>query len=584
MFDQTSVMAGPASKKTRQIAEQYNAARATCARTSNGINDAAATGTTGELLGAGAPSYADVSATDRLPDEILAEIFALRAKDCRKHGPISARFQWLAVTEVSRRWRGIALGQATLWASAVMLCNNVRWLRKWLRRSKAAPLEVFIHDYENSVLSLSPRILRALESSASHIKSLQLILTMALVESVEDSPILEVPILDTLHLRSQMDAHDEPESFWILSGAPMASLKELVLERIPSTLYRSFLRPTLTRLSIKFGAMSVVDCIETLAYLPSLEMIALIDCFSTMDVPPPPHRIQMPCLGRLYIGLGYEDNVTGAIFLNHLSLPSACCIHLQVPNGNDCVDLFAAVQAKLSRTHLETCTFLFSGDWLVVDLWPDSTGFDKWPIGFRSEEHEDLRSITADTTHPQLHLDLAFPPRQTPQALADSLPSYLDFLPSDLSTVETLRLIAHDVHEAYDMCLRTILDTFSHIHILDCDHSDVDDILRYLAQPAAPNLPLPNLLRLVLREVYWHPHGIEDVPLYMGVRTPAAAIEAMLAARRQMEIPLKSLIIDRPRNFYEEDMKWFDDMSLRVDVTDPVEIECRLETSAVFVP
>lgn len=518
-------------------------------------------GTTQELLPIRGTRTTDVSYIARLPDEILVEIFTVLAHDCRNARSIPGRFQWLVITQVSRHWIIIALAHATLWASDVMLSDNLRRVQAWLRRSKAAPLEISTPDYDDASLSVSPEVLKTLQPSAHRIKSLRLVFTMALVRSLTDSPLLDLPILEKLHLKLRNTGeHGDPEGFWILSEAPMPSLKELVLEWIPPSLFRAFCRSTLTRLFFKFCAISARDCLDILAALPSLEVVAMLGSVHMfcMDAPSPIRAVQMPHMRKIYIEEN-EDYAAVALLLDHLRLSSTCCMHLCIDVSENFSILSSAVRAKLSGTQLDSCTIYFSRKSLVLDLWSGSAGFR--PGGY----HEHPLSITSDDPQPVLHLEIALLNVGCPNALQARLSSSLDFLPSNLSTVKALSWITPDLSKGDDRYTRFILRKFDHIRTLHHTHSDPCGALYYLTYPLSRRpytVPLPRLQHLILHDVEWHRHGSRCDPPYEG-DAPVEAIEDMLEARYyKMGVPLQSLVIDNPRNFNEkEDMQWFHDMA-----------------------
>ncbi|OCH93820.1 hypothetical protein OBBRIDRAFT_710529, partial [Obba rivulosa] len=94
------------------------------------------------------------SPVSRLPTELLAKIFILRARDTtdrdldalyrKKYGLALAgaekRYTWIRVAQVCRHWRAVALNCPRLWNHIYV--TSPKWMETLLPRTLEAPLSV----------------------------------------------------------------------------------------------------------------------------------------------------------------------------------------------------------------------------------------------------------------------------------------------------------------------------------------------------------------------------------------------------------------------------------------------------------
>ncbi|TFK64145.1 hypothetical protein BDN72DRAFT_846855 [Pluteus cervinus] len=95
-----------------------------------------------------------------LPPEVLSRVFLLVRDFAFERAPPARRIlDWLQVTQVSQRWRQIAIDYSSLWTE-LSGCNE-HLLQLFLSRSRVSPLSLFVHVYRQRT-PLCPLVLQYL--------------------------------------------------------------------------------------------------------------------------------------------------------------------------------------------------------------------------------------------------------------------------------------------------------------------------------------------------------------------------------------------------------------------------------------
>ncbi|KZS88404.1 hypothetical protein SISNIDRAFT_265215 [Sistotremastrum niveocremeum HHB9708] len=107
---------------------------------------------------------------NRLPDELLSEIFLWNVEAC------SEPSEWMPIMRVCKRWRRIAQNTPRLWGTV-----NIRWPRKilhqFLHHHRNAPLHVSIRDDVKWSMDAMTRFsfrARSFIANLDHMESLQI--------------------------------------------------------------------------------------------------------------------------------------------------------------------------------------------------------------------------------------------------------------------------------------------------------------------------------------------------------------------------------------------------------------------------
>lgn len=545
---------------------------------------------------------ATIPAISRVPDEILAEVFALVAQDCR-HRRVSGwrPLGWIIVTHICRHWRIIALNHASLWARQIRLLSNPDCWQTFLRRSKKAPLFIsapafdLSHDFWIDHEPLDRAMFETIQTRAPYFQSLSLDVSAKLLCSLaHESPTLDAPILKSLYIRfwrgAQIDTHDD---LWFLSNSPLPSLTDLRLMRAPSPLLFMFFRATLTRLIVLESCVTVEEWIECLALMPSLEFLQFSDSVQLESVilSPPSTPVLLPHLRHLVLNGEYGDEDSGIAFahlLKWIDVRADCSVVLTEADTHQYHELFSALTTKFTpsahRTHMarpiKACT---------VTLGPVSFAFAFWKsleavVRLKSSKsygscgeaasghwHDYLED--EDSPHFALSMECT-----SDDPIEDIVDASLPLLPCSDPTF--LYLLVDDTYwlsPPDSPCVRKVLPAFAHItHLHFTPAGTPTSFLHHLAQPGAPSNALsdalgmypilPNLQVLTLHLEHTdiqHAHpGRQRSSHVLALRED---VEAMLAAREEMGLPLVSLCLGTVR---EEEIPVLAEMAaMREEIT-----------------
>lgn len=536
-----------------------------------------------------------IPAISRLHDELLAKIFAILVEECVQEGydEYGSPSAWIVVSHVCRRWRNVALENASLWASNITLLNDKDRLQVFLRRSKQAPLfisspadpEYDRVDDDNTdgdpSEELDPDILRTLQSRASRFRSLKLVVTDRLLNSLTESSSLDAPGLKKLDITLKGPLRDIPTAFWFLSGAPMALLQVLNVTSLPSGLSHTLIRPSLTQLTVSYSIATVGSWLEVLTQTPSLQLLSLTESLNLgppETLPTPGTTIALSSLRKLVL----NGEIPGSVYarlLTHLDVPKACRIHLLRCNSHMHPLLFSAVSPKLSnacvdtqRRALRACVIDAGNDVVSIEFWQDASDAVRYRLPYTPDWDLVSQLVLIGHVQPHLHITLSCQPMDRGENV---LASALSHLP--LSTVDTLFTFTHNLMHEDDTepYLHTLYAPLRHVrHLYACEPSP-QRLLQALAQPAPSDSDpaaqssvvypvFPHLRHLTLRGVKWHAHGARCAPPYGG-DTPLNDVEAAVVARRAMGMPLASVRLEKLLNVGPGDTALLEQMLKAMD-------------------
>lgn len=320
--------------------------------------------------------YAVSSGINRLPLELLAEIFVVYAAETMV--PVTAflmrpdalcHFRWTHIMLVCRKWRAICLATNALWRTIKAGCTRhgyyesevseeehkekLRWMELVLPRSAGAPLELTISD-----LAFATIFRPLLVQHAHRIRRLTIPdhppFRADAVVSVLDIPMPSLVELDLLYgeqwedLRAISDELEDSNDTTLISPQRYPLLRFLRLSSL--FLEESFLRllPQLNTLDIR-GCMfrdlplSFYSLLDALEDCPSLEELQLHGVLRHLTISDgPPARTSKPLsLKRLRKIVVHDEPKHTRRLLSHLPLPSHASLHVigEVYDVDDLSDL-----------------------------------------------------------------------------------------------------------------------------------------------------------------------------------------------------------------------------------------------------
>ncbi|KAJ7661907.1 hypothetical protein DFH06DRAFT_1325231 [Mycena polygramma] len=153
-----------------------------------------------------------------LPSEIVSEIFIHFLPTFPYRPPIAGKHSPTSLTQICRRWRGIALATPELWRAIELSAEDHPFLQLytvfviWLDRSHSLPLSISIRetpdDYDNSVL---PGIFAALVQNRGRLEWLELRLIQSRLPDLDGPmPLLRRLSLSAVDTSSSFSLHSLP--------------------------------------------------------------------------------------------------------------------------------------------------------------------------------------------------------------------------------------------------------------------------------------------------------------------------------------------------------------------------------------
>jgi len=171
----------------------------------------------------------------RLPPELLAAIFLdyMQQYDHLLTYTMSTVPPWVNVSYVCRYWRSVALNCANLWTQFFFVSS--KWMDELLRRSKTAPLIIYLDLY---CLKPTPWQICCLEKALGHMERIQDLWINCgcfkdVLSMIHARLTAAAPLLRSLHLATYEDEEDrDGEDHFIICKdmLPGVSLRKLHLE------------------------------------------------------------------------------------------------------------------------------------------------------------------------------------------------------------------------------------------------------------------------------------------------------------------------------------------------------------------
>ncbi|KAI0044108.1 hypothetical protein FA95DRAFT_303861 [Auriscalpium vulgare] len=262
----------------------------------------------------------------RLPPEILARIFSIRAMMDPSRISGAQRLGWIAVTHVCGHWRRVALACSGLWTD-IRFDIGPQWTQKMFLRAKKAPLDLSLPPYLSPPLSD-----HQLDLIARHVHLGQKIkLNSGLSSLLSTLTSRPFPHLADFTIQPELDGqvYVMPHDFL---GSCAPQLRRLQLRRTQV----DWTAPVLSNLvelkvinpSHTLPRSTCADFLDALRSMSSLEHLELYNY--PIQTHEPDHIvdiINMPRLTSLRIG---DSLLSTAHLLNHLSLTPNVDIDLRL--------------------------------------------------------------------------------------------------------------------------------------------------------------------------------------------------------------------------------------------------------------
>ncbi|TFK67959.1 hypothetical protein BDN72DRAFT_842455 [Pluteus cervinus] len=257
-----------------------------------------------------------------LPPEILTRIFHLAQQDqqdyIRSGGP---PFKWLVMTQVSKRWRNIALDSPNLWSSISALYSK-RIIKEWLKRSKEAPLDVTVSD---QLLQSGDSI----STSFPRIRTLLLNVTSQNWNSFWCNLSSPAPLLESLNIYISTYSQPHPTISDSTFAGTTPRLQRLKLHGCSIDVDSSIVND-LTSLELHYPSRKITatDLLTVIRKSPRLVLLALSNVLQSDDAVASTDFgvITLPSLKSLSIA---GESLTHDLdILSHLSFPSNTTLRL----------------------------------------------------------------------------------------------------------------------------------------------------------------------------------------------------------------------------------------------------------------
>lgn len=227
--------------------------------------------------------FNELAPIERLPSEILLEVFMYRSADWR-----NGNCSWIGVSHVCHRWRGTALESARFWSQ--LFASSYERTEELLSRSKQASLDVVIPgqaaDDERRIQLVLDRLPR--------MRSFEWIMCYPSSDWVVPS---SAPILHSVALHGEDDFEEYEGDPYIvpLMHLDTPKLAHLKILHTPSMLWKAKLfGPTLTHLTFRrrytedpFPQHPDCTVAEVLRVLGSMSSLDELDLANVL--PPPQH-------------------------------------------------------------------------------------------------------------------------------------------------------------------------------------------------------------------------------------------------------------------------------------------------------
>ncbi|VDC04570.1 unnamed protein product [Peniophora sp. CBMAI 1063] len=223
--------------------------------------------------------------TTNIPDEMLMRIFACVQVVDPIYCVDRAYFGWLYITFVCRRWRRVAIADATLWTHwTPILCMSPWGMGTFMERSKSALISVSIRGYCPDHDAF--KVLRAMKDNCIRVRAFSLLCrrTYPDISSEVMEILANVPFesLTSCHLQSlHLETVDAKGCLSLFKGrAPRLQHLVFDLPRLPfnildwtSTIFDNLL--SLDLIMLREDHRNTVTLLDTLRRMPKLSSLVI---------------------------------------------------------------------------------------------------------------------------------------------------------------------------------------------------------------------------------------------------------------------------------------------------------------------
>ncbi|KAK7691968.1 hypothetical protein QCA50_005373 [Cerrena zonata] len=229
---------------------------------------------------------------------------------------------WLRISHVCRYWRDVALATPTIWSHIPLI--RLECVEEMLRRSKQAPLTVYVHSTTSLNESSSP-MLKSIAKQSHRIRNIDTSLPSEFF-----TQLTSYAPTTPLDLQSVVASYKRllgPPSSLPLEWIKNANLKHLSLKDFPVENINLLLMPSLTSLSLWLSKHECVpgdDLLEALQHMHSLRSLTLHNVVQDiLTLPPYPNKrdlIRMPRLQSIAT-TSYTNGLAELSLLSAIDIP-----------------------------------------------------------------------------------------------------------------------------------------------------------------------------------------------------------------------------------------------------------------------
>ena len=278
---------------------------------------------------------------NRLPAEMLRCIFSHVRRIAWDAYDYAGAYRWLYLTFVCSRWRGIALGDQSLWRMVMLdTYTNQACLSEVLRRSGNASLIVCIAVLDAKDLSSRMKTFFQQPTQIEH-----LTLDMPSPDKALEGLNSALGQLKTLIIRNTLYGHDSTAAIAKLSNIDLPKLIDITFDtRVDSfPTLRGFLPSCLTRLKVRVAVVpSIADLDSTLSAFPALEELEIDTGRDNVNSIYTDYMILMQRLRILEVA---GTTMSCVFLLNFIAVPQSTSVRVKPIDATQLQDRFLLGQA-----------------------------------------------------------------------------------------------------------------------------------------------------------------------------------------------------------------------------------------------